>query len=122
MLGYTPPGQTLPCADTYPWADTPMGRHPHGRQTPAQCMLGYTAPCPVHAGIHTPCPVHAGIHTPPCQVHAGIHPPEATAADGRHPTGMYSCLERTSPTRLLPSGEYNYGYKLFNSFSRKKSK
>ena len=35
-------------------------------------MLGYTAPCPVHAGIHPP--------------------PAATAADGTHPTGMHSSL------------------------------
>ena len=40
-----------------------VGIHPH-----AQCMLGYTLPCPVHAGIHM-----------------------ATAADGTHPIGMHSC-------------------------------
>ena len=40
---------------------------------PAQLMLGYTTPHPVHVGIH-PTPVHAGIHTP-CPVHAGIHTP-----------------------------------------------
>ena len=53
-----------------PWADTPLplgrhfllGRHTPGQtpsacwdtHTPAQCMLGYTHPCPVHAGIHPP--------------------------------------------------------------------
>ena len=54
-----PPGQT---PDTHPWVDTPSGKIPLGRHAPpAQCMLGYTPPCPVHAGIHPP-PVHAGIH------------------------------------------------------------
>ena len=46
LPGQTPPRQTPP------------------RQTPpAQCMLGYTPTCPVHAGIHThtPCPVQAWI-------------------------------------------------------------
>ena len=33
-------------AGIHPLADTPLDRHP-----PAQCMLGYTPPCPVHAGI-----------------------------------------------------------------------
>ena len=28
------------------------GRHSPGRHPPAQCMLGYTHPCPMHAGIH----------------------------------------------------------------------
>ena len=55
---------TPPCADTplgrhppwedIPWADTPLGRHPLGKHPPAQCMLGYTPPCRVHAGIHPP--------------------------------------------------------------------
>ena len=40
---------------------------------PAQCMLGYTPLCPVHAGIDM-----------------------ATAADGMHPTGMHSCFSCTS--------------------------
>ena len=31
-----------------------LGRHPPGQTPPAQCMLGYTPPCPVHAGIHPP--------------------------------------------------------------------
>ena len=47
-LGRHPPGQTPP-GQTPPWADTPpmhTGIHPL-----AQCMLGYTHPCPVHAGI-----------------------------------------------------------------------
>ena len=61
------------------WEDTP-------RQTPpAQCMLGYTPPCPVHAGIHTPLP-SACWDTYMC------NPPAATAADVTHPTGMHSCL------------------------------
>ena len=66
--------------DRHPPAQTPhLGRHPPGRHPlgrpslrrhpPAQCMLGYTPPCPVHAGIHM-----------------------ATAADSTHPTGMHSCL------------------------------
>ena len=64
---------------TPPWADTALDRHPPpdipGAETPpAQCMLGYTHPCPVHAGIHAP-PLFA-----------------ATAADGTHPTGMHSCF------------------------------
>ena len=42
------------------------GRHPLGRHSPAQCMLGYTHPVP----------------------------PAATAADGTHPTGMHSCLHK----------------------------
>ena len=40
---------------------------------PAQLMVGYTTPPPVHVGIH-PTPVHAGIYTS-CPVHAGIHTP-----------------------------------------------
>ena len=77
LPGQTPswadtPWVDTPWADT-PWADTPsidtiLGRHPLGRQPPAQCMLGYTPPCPVHAEIDM-----------------------ATAVDGTHPTGMYSC-------------------------------
>ena len=47
----------------------PLGRHPLGSHPPAQCMLGYTHPCRVHAGIDM-----------------------ATAVDGTHPTGMYSCF------------------------------
>ena len=40
-------------ADT-PWANTPPpGLTPPGRRPLAQCMLGYTPPCPVHTGIHT---------------------------------------------------------------------
>ena len=67
-LADIPPGQT---PDTHPWVNTPSGKIPLGRHaSPAQCMLGYTPPCPVHAGIH---------------------PPTATAADGTHPTGMHSC-------------------------------
>ena len=78
-----PPGQTPRWADI-PRADTPLGRHPPADTPPAQCMLGYTPPCPGHAGIHTPsCPVHAGIHAPLLA---------ATAADGTHPTGMHSCV------------------------------
>ena len=64
-LGRHPPGQTPPWADTplgrqpprqtTPQADNPPGRHPcsvHARIHPlAQCMLGYTLPCTVHAGI-----------------------------------------------------------------------
>ena len=46
MLYYTP-GQTHP-----PPADTQPGQTPPS----AQCMLGYTPPCPVHARIHTPLP------------------------------------------------------------------
>ena len=52
----------------------PPGRHPHpGQTSPAQCMLGYTPPCPVHTKIHYP--VLAGIDM-------------ATAAEGTHPTGI----------------------------------
>ena len=60
---------------------TPLGRHPPGRQPPAQCVLGYTPPPPAQCilGYTSPYPVHAGIHM-------------ATAADGAHPTGMHSCL------------------------------
>ena len=81
MLGYTPPRadtppwagtlprQTPPLADSHPWVDTLPGQTPPlGRHPPAQCILGYTPPCPVHAGIDM-----------------------ATAADGTHPTGMHSC-------------------------------
>ena len=76
-----------------PWADTPPSRHPLGRpplpsacwdthppgqtlpwvDTPAQCMLGYTPPCPVHVGIHPP--VQCMLGYTPRAVHAGIHPP-----------------------------------------------
>ena len=41
-------------------ADTNLGRHPLGHRhppgqtPPAQCMLGYTPPCPVYVGIHIP--------------------------------------------------------------------
>ena len=58
----------------HPLGRHPLGRHPPladtplGQTTPAQCMLGYTPPCPVHAGIDM-----------------------ATAADVTHPTGMHSC-------------------------------
>ena len=89
MLGYTPPGQTpLPLGRHTPpgrhplGQALPLGRHPLGRHPPAQCMLGYTHPCPVHAGIHTPLPsacwdTHnplpsACCYTPSCTVHAGI--------------------------------------------------
>ena len=54
----TPPsGRHLPGrhprADT-PWADTPFSRHPPAADTSlAQCMLGYTLPCPVHAEIRS---------------------------------------------------------------------
>ena len=62
---HTPWAHT-PWAHT-PWAHTPLGTHtPLGMHPlpsacwdthpPAQCMLGYTLPCPVHAGIHTPLP------------------------------------------------------------------
>ena len=39
-------GQTHPPGHTHPWADTPkqtppLGRHPLGRRSPAECMLGY---------------------------------------------------------------------------------
>ena len=117
-LGRHPPVQTHTPGQTPPWADTPSADKPlpnacWDTQLPAECMLGYTLPAQCMLGYtHPPAQCMLG-YTPP---------PKATAADGRHPTGMYSCLERTSPTRLLPSGEYNYGYKLFNSFSRKKSK
>ena len=63
--------------------DTPLGRH-----SPAQCMLRYTPPCPVHAGIHIS--LHSACWDTQCPVHAGIH--MAIAADGTHPTGMHSCL------------------------------
>ena len=62
LLGRHLPGQT------HPWEDTP----------PAQCMLGYTTPCPVHAGI-PPYPVHAGIDM-------------ATAADEMHSCSMVQVL------------------------------
>ena len=53
-----------PQADT-PWADTPLPSACWDTHTPAQCLLGYTPPCPMDTGIHTyPCPVHAVIHTP----------------------------------------------------------
>ena len=62
--GIYPPGQTLA-----PWSNIPCpmhaGIHP---PPPAQCILGYTPRCPVHAGIDM-----------------------ATAVDGTHPTGMHSC-------------------------------
>ena len=44
LPGQTPPGQTPP------WADTPHPMHT-GIHPLAQCMLGYTHPCQVHAGI-----------------------------------------------------------------------
>ena len=47
-LPLVPPGQT-------PQAETPLGRPPRA-DDPAQCMLGYTPLCPVHAGIYTPIP------------------------------------------------------------------
>ena len=72
---------------------------------PAQCMLGYTHPCPVHVGIwstsrwyaDTPCPVHAGIHTPLPSACWDTHTPAqcmlgcGQQAGGTHPTGMHSC-------------------------------
>ena len=103
---------------THTHTHTYPGRHP-----PAQCMLGYTHPCPVHAGIHTPpCPVHAGIHTPlpsacwdthtPCPVHAGIHaPPLCTVHAGiRSTSGRYAShwnaflwfIYTKSDTRISP--------------------
>ena len=69
--------QVHPLGRYTPWAGTPLGRyipkqvHPQQVHTPwagtppAQCMLGYTLPCPVHARVHPPLP-------PPCTVHAGI--------------------------------------------------
>ena len=52
-----------PCLVTPPrWADTPRPVHAGIHTYPAQCMLGYTHPHPVHAGIH-PHPVHAGIRS-----------------------------------------------------------
>ena len=56
--GIHPPGLTPNWADTPPgktpsWAHTPPWAHLPGRHPPAQCMLGYTHPCPVHAGIHS---------------------------------------------------------------------
>ena len=70
------------CWDTHtqtpPRQTPPLGRHPLGRpplpsacwdtHPLAQCILGYTPPCPVHSKIHM-----------------------AIAADGTHPTGMHSC-------------------------------
>ena len=54
-----PPGQTpSPWTDTPHQADTPLWADtPSGQTPPAQCMLGYTPPCPAHAGIHTPTPL-----------------------------------------------------------------
>ena len=61
-----PPGRHPLWANT-PWAVTP-GQTPSWADPPAQCMLGYTTPCPVHSKIHM-----------------------AIAADGTHPTGIHSC-------------------------------
>ena len=84
------------CTGQTPLLDrhTFLGRH----LPPAQYMLGYTHPCPMHAGIHTPLP-NACCDTSSCQMHAGIHTPlgytplpkTITAVDGTHPTGMQSC-------------------------------
>ena len=52
----------------------PKGRHPQTQRQTPPCpgprgtkspLLGYTAPCPLHAGMHTPCPMIAGTHSPP---------------------------------------------------------
>ena len=74
------------CWDTHflLWADTPLGRHPHGQtpplaDTPWARHPGQTPPgADTPLGKHSPCPVHVGIHI-------------ATAADGTHPTRMHYC-------------------------------
>ena len=77
--------QTTPCRHPLHSAcwDTP---------SPAQCMLGYTLPCPVHAGIHPPLPSACWDTPSPAQCMLGYTPhPAATAADGTHSTGLHTC-------------------------------
>ena len=66
---HTPLGRH-PTGQTPPWADTPPKQTP-----PAQCILGYTLPCPVHAGIHPPMDTMG----------------YGQKAGGMHPNGMHSC-------------------------------
>ena len=91
-LGQTPPVHAgihthpLPsaCWDTH----TPLPSACWDTHTPpAQCMLGYTPPCPVHAGIHTP----------PAQCMLGY----GQQAGCTHPTGMYSCRNNVSAFKIL---------------------
>ena len=62
------------------WEDTSLGRHPPGQKPPAQCMLGYTPPCPVHAGIHPP----------PAQCMLGCTPSPLSSAGIRSTSGRYA--------------------------------
>ena len=105
MLGCIHPQQTpqadIPMSRHPPWADTP-------RQTPtAQCMLGYTPLCPVHAGIQTPIPcwVRARIHNPE-QCMPGCIPPAGTPM-GRLPHGQrppVQCMLGYTPPGRHPLG------------------
>ena len=92
VLGQTTPGQTPlsrhPLTMQTPWQSS-LGRHPlpsacWDTHPPAQCMLGYTPPCPVLFGIHTLLPSVILGYTSSCPVHAGIHTTllVTTAADG----------------------------------------
>ena len=59
-------------------ADTNLGRHPlgyrhpPGQTPPAQCILGYTPPCPVYVGIHI-LPAQCMLEYPPSSGHPSSH-------------------------------------------------
>ena len=67
---HPPPQADIPSLADTPWAETPLGRHPHAQcmlgdaHPPAQYMLGYTPPAQYMLGYTPHCPVHAGIHPP----------------------------------------------------------